>query len=238
MVAGLVEVLLEHLQRRRRRGGAAVAAVLDHGADDDRRRVVRPVAAPPRLRQVRRGFGEPGSVTSFSADARLAGDVDREVAEDAGRRCRSASASPPRGPAARTRSAVGSTPLGCGGCAPKRRRTRDRLAVRRRSARRRRRCAASRACRRSRSSRRSAPSAAASRASGPGRSPSGSSSPASRCGRLSVHRWPPDTALQPPLGRRHQARRLGADVDARSARRGRSGSPSACSGWPRSGGRL
>ena len=83
VVADRVEVLLEHLQRGGRGGGAAVAAVLDHGADDDRRRVVRAVAAPPRLRQVLRRRVARQRDELLGA-ARLAGDVDRELAEHAG----------------------------------------------------------------------------------------------------------------------------------------------------------
>src|SRR4051812_20899095 len=64
LLAGLAEVVLEHLERGGGGGGTARAAVLHHRADDDRRLVVRPVAAPPRPRPVRpvRGAGGPGGL--------------------------------------------------------------------------------------------------------------------------------------------------------------------------------
>src|SRR4051812_45968089 len=85
LLAGLAEVVLEHLERGGGGGGTAVAAVLDHRADDDRRLVVRPVAAPPRLRLVR-PVRVAGELDDLLCTARLARDVDGEVAEDAGGR--------------------------------------------------------------------------------------------------------------------------------------------------------
>ena len=179
--AVLVEVRLEHLQRGGRRGGAAVAAVLDHGADDDRRVVGRPVAAPPRLVQLHL-VRIAGQADQLLGRPGLAGDRDREVAEDA-----------VRGAERRMRARVEPFLDGL-----ERRRvdpalrrllgrelTQDlrRLRVARRLLDVLGDMGASRAARRSRSSRRSAPSAAASPAGRPGRSRAGPSSRASRSGR-------------------------------------------------------
>src|SRR5205823_10881962 len=84
LLAALPEEVLEDLQRRGRRGGPAVAAVLDHRADDDRRPVVRPVAAPPRLRLFR-PVREAWKLDDLLCAPRLAGDLDGEVPEHAGR---------------------------------------------------------------------------------------------------------------------------------------------------------
>src|SRR6185503_12624166 len=77
-----LEVLLEDLQRGRRGRVGAEAAVLDQRADDELRRrgaLRRPVAAPPRLVEL-------VGVRVLLRGAGLAGDRDREVAEDARRR--------------------------------------------------------------------------------------------------------------------------------------------------------
>src|SRR4051794_21744803 len=94
LLAGLADVVLEHLERGGGGGGTAVAAVLDHRADDDRRLVVRPVAAPPRLRLGRpvraaRGLGD----LLFTAP--LAPGVGGGGAEDAGGRFEPGGRGPP-----------------------------------------------------------------------------------------------------------------------------------------------
>src|SRR5215468_2805666 len=80
----LVEVLLEHLQCGRRRGRASVAAVLDQCADDELRIAVRPVTAPPRL--VERPRIAVAWIEHLLGGAGLAGDLDREAAENRRRR--------------------------------------------------------------------------------------------------------------------------------------------------------
>src|SRR5512133_3338085 len=77
-----LEVRLEDLEGCRRRGGAAVTAVLDQGADCDRRRVCRRIPAPPRLIELP---GEAGDARALLSGPGLAGDRNREGAED-GRR--------------------------------------------------------------------------------------------------------------------------------------------------------
>src|SRR5438034_4368521 len=77
-----LEVRLEDLERCRRRGGSAMAAVLDQGADRDRRGVCGRIPAPPGLVEL---SGETRDARALLGRAGLAGDENREAAED-GRR--------------------------------------------------------------------------------------------------------------------------------------------------------
>src|SRR6266511_129004 len=78
-----LEVLLADLERRRSRRHAAVAAVLDQRAHDELRLSVRTVSAPPRLVLQTLIAGQADELLSRSG---LSGDLDRERAEDPGRR--------------------------------------------------------------------------------------------------------------------------------------------------------
>src|SRR5439155_23701253 len=77
-----LEVRLEDLERRRGGCRAAVAAVLDQGADGDRRGVCGRIPAPLGLVHLP---GEAWDAHALLGRTGLAGDRDREAAED-GRR--------------------------------------------------------------------------------------------------------------------------------------------------------